>query len=84
MRYSLLLLPMAVLGVSGCISVGAPAPQRIAATSTTPEQAGYMTQADSAGLIVLPGDTTTEVQLRFLSTNSPMTTADNARAGDRR
>jgi hypothetical protein len=43
-----------------------------------------MSQADSSGLVVLPGDATTEAQLKFQpqdppSTNvTPRTTADNS------
>jgi hypothetical protein len=71
MRDSLLLLPMAVLGLAGCASGGAPSHQRTPVAAMTPElSATYMTPEQSATLILLPGDTTTLAQMRFLATTS--------------
>ena len=68
MRYSLLLLPLAAFGLAGCVGVGAPSPQRTSTTDMTPARsATYMTSEQSAKLIILPSDTTTPVQLRYLS-----------------
>jgi hypothetical protein len=82
MRYSLLLLPMAALGLAGCVSNGAPATQRV--SYITHEQPDYMTQGDSAGLIILPGDTTTEAQLRFLNRQGNGPTVSEASANNER
>jgi hypothetical protein len=69
MRHPLLLLPLATLALAGC--VGAPAPQRVSTNYMTPERSvTYMTPEQSATLFVLPGDTTTPAQMRFLSTTS--------------
>ena len=68
MRYSLLLRPLAAFGLAGCVGVGAPSPQRTSTTDITPARSAiYMTSEQSAKLIMLPGDTTTPVQLRYLS-----------------
>jgi len=68
MRYSLLLLPLAAFGMAGCVGVGSPSPQRTSTTDMTPARSDtYMTPEQSAKLIILPGDTTTPVQLRYLS-----------------
>lgn len=83
MRYFLFLLPLAVVGLSGCVSGGAPGSQETFATNSTHVQTfTYMTPEHSATLIMLPGDTTTVAQLRFLST-PPMSEADNRRSDDR-
>ena len=69
MRYFLFLLPLAVVGLSGCVSGGAPSSQETVATDSTHEQTvTNMTPEHSAKFIILPGDTTTAAQLRFLST----------------
>ena len=82
MRYSLLLLPVAVVGLSGCVGGGAPSSQQsLDTTSTDVRTVTYMTPEHSATLIILPGDTTTVAQLRFLST-PPMSEADNRRSDD--
>jgi hypothetical protein len=82
MRYSLFLLPLAIVGLSGCVSGGAPSSQEtLAANSTHLQTVTYMTPEHSATLIILPGDTTTVAQLRFLST-PPMSEADNRRSDD--
>jgi len=71
MRHSLLLLPLAVVALSGCVAGGSPSPQQsVNATS------GYMTAEHSASLIVVPGDTTTIAQLRY-SPPRPMSEVDN-------
>jgi hypothetical protein len=60
----------------------------MSATDTTPARsAAYMTPEQSSNLIMLPGDTTTPAQLRYLSdhemsTNSPVLDKDiQRRAG---
>jgi hypothetical protein len=79
MRYSLLLIPLAFIGLSGCASGGVPASQQTMTTQTIRvSAAGYLTLEQSSDLIVLPGDTTTSVQLRFLSA-SRLTTRDDWR-----
>jgi hypothetical protein len=82
MRYSLFLLPLAVVGLSGCVAGGAPASRETLATNSTQLQTvTYMTPEHSATLMILPGDTTTMAQLRFLSA-PPMSEADNRRSDD--
>jgi outer membrane lipoprotein SlyB len=77
MRYSLLLLSLAAVGLNGCVAGGSPSSQQSLVTSSTDVQTvTYMSPERSATLIILPGDTTTPVQLRFLSA-PPMSEADN-------
>ena len=69
MRYSLMLLPLAGLGLVGCAVGDGPSSRRTSTTYMTPERsATYMTPAQSATLTTMPGDSTTVVQLRYLST----------------
>jgi hypothetical protein len=83
MRYSLLLLPLSVVGLSGCVGGEAPSSQQsLKTTSTDVQTVAYMTSEHSATLIILPGDTTTVAQLRFLST-PPMSAVDNRAPDDR-
>jgi hypothetical protein len=81
MRYSLLLLPLAVVGLTGCVAGGAPSQQTLVTNSTDEQTVTYMTPEHSATLIILPGDTTTVAQLRFLSTTT-MSEADNRQADE--
>jgi len=68
MHYALMPAALAMLALTGCAGVDAPSPQRTAAVNTTPGRvATYMTPEQSSRLIILPGDTTTPVQLRYLS-----------------
>jgi len=82
MRYSLLLLPLAAFGMAGCAGVVSPSPHRASTTDTTPARSDtFMTPKQSAQLIILPGDTTTPVQLRYLSdqqanANNPISDED--------
>jgi hypothetical protein len=76
MRYSSLMLPlMAALGLAACAQVTTT--QHTVTTQTVPtNSAGYLTARQSTGLIILPGDTTTPVQLHALeAAGSP--TRDN-------
>jgi hypothetical protein len=67
MRYSLLMLPLAVLGLAGCVADGAPSQRQTSTTHVTPERsAAYMTSEQSATLIIMPGDSTTVAQKRYL------------------
>ena len=71
MRYALMLLPLAGLGLAGCAVSGAPSPQRTSTAYVTPERSDtYMTVRQSATLTTMPGDLTTVVQMRYLSTPS--------------
>jgi hypothetical protein len=71
MRFFLMLLPLAGLGLVGCAVTGAPAPPRTSANYMTPRRiATYMTPGQSARLMTMPGDSTTVVQMRYLSTPS--------------
>jgi hypothetical protein len=68
MRYSLLLLPLAILALEGCVGIGSSSPQQTSATDMTPARSiTYMTPEQSAKLMVLPDDRTTVIQLRYLS-----------------
>jgi hypothetical protein len=81
MRYSLFLLPLAAFGLAGCVGVGSPSPQRASFTDVTPTRtARYMTPEQSSTLIILPGDATTPVQLRYLSNHQE--NADNLILGE--
>jgi len=73
MRYSLLLSCLVATGLSACAPGNAPASRVSATTQTTTRvnTASYLTPEQSSGLIVLPGDTTTPVQLRFLASTRP-------------
>jgi hypothetical protein len=71
MRFALIVLPLAGLVLAGCVSGGAPSSQRISTTLITPERsADYMTPGQSETLVTMPGDSTTAVQMRYLSTPS--------------
>ena len=71
MRFSLILLPLAGLGLVGCAVGGASSAQRTSTASMTPERsAAYMTPEHSAAFMTMPGDSTTVVQMRYLSTTS--------------
>jgi hypothetical protein len=62
MRYSLLLLPVAIVGLAGCVAGGTPPSQQTSTTNSTSAYAAtYMTPEQSAKLFTLPGDTTTIV-----------------------
>jgi hypothetical protein len=77
MRYSLLLSCLIAAGLSACAPGDAPVSRYSTTTRTTRvNTAGYLTPEQSSGLIVLPGDTTTPVQLRFLATARPMSPHD--------
>jgi hypothetical protein len=68
MRYSLLLVPLALIGVSGCASDEMAVSRQTTTTQATHVSSmGYLTPEQSSGLIILPGDTITPAQLRFLS-----------------
>lgn len=68
MRYSLLLSCLVATGLSACAPGDAPVSRFSTVTQTTRvDTASYLTPEQSSGLIVLPGDTTTPVQLRFLT-----------------
>jgi len=67
MRYSLL-LPLAILTLGGCVSGGEHSAQSSSITYATPDGTGaYLTPEQSNGLIILPGDSTSLAELRFLS-----------------
>jgi hypothetical protein len=71
MRYSLLLSCLVVTGLGACAPADAPVSRYSTTTQTTRvSTATYLTPEQSSGLIVLPGDTTTPVQLRFLAAQS--------------
>jgi hypothetical protein len=86
MRYSLLLSCLVVTGLSACAPGNAPVSRYSATTQTTTRvnTASYLTPEQSSGLIVLPGDTTTPVQLRFLAAERSTTPSDwrTAASGD--
>jgi len=68
MRYSLFLLPLVAFGMAGCVGVVSPSPHRTSTIDMTPARSDtYMTPEQAAQLTILPGDTTTPVQLRYLS-----------------
>jgi hypothetical protein len=68
MRYSLLLLPVVVVGLSGCGSDGRLTAQQTPTTGTSyVTTARDLTPEQSEPLVILPGDTTTPVQLRALA-----------------
>jgi len=88
MRYAPILVPLLMLGIAAC-APGGPGPTRVSGIympqrTSIADRVGFMSQADSSGSIVLPGDATTEEQSKFQpqnppSTNvTPMTTADNS------
>jgi hypothetical protein len=71
MRFSLMLLPFAGPGLVGCAVGGTPTPQRTSTNYMTPGRtATYMTPEQSAALMTMPGDSTTVVQMRYLSATS--------------
>lgn len=77
MRTSLLLAPLAIIALSACASGGAPVSQQTTTTQTTyVNSANYLSAEQSSHLIMLPGDTTTPAQLRFLA-QSHATAPDN-------
>jgi hypothetical protein len=66
MRHSLLLLPLAVVGLAGCVGLDSGFSRRTSADSmTVSRSATYMTAEQSATLMTLPGDTTAPVQMRY-------------------
>jgi hypothetical protein len=74
MRYSLFLVPLVAICLSACASGGTPVAQHTATTQTTSvNTASYLTPEQSSGLIILPDDTITRAQSRFLS--GPRSTA---------
>jgi hypothetical protein len=88
MRNAPVLLPLLMLGMAAC-APGGSAPTRVSVINTPQgtsigDRTGYMSQADSTGSIVVPGDASTEAQPKFQPPNSPltdvtpMTTADNS------
>jgi len=68
MRHFLFALPFAVLGLAGCAGGNATSPRSASASYANPERSSaYMTPEQSSKLIILPGDSTTVVQVRYLS-----------------
>jgi hypothetical protein len=79
MRHSLLLLPLAVVGLAGCVGLDSGFSRRTSADSmTVSRSATYMTAEQSATLMTLPGDTTAPVQMRYLA-NTSMREPDSVR-----
>jgi hypothetical protein len=77
MRYSLLLLPLAVLSLGGCVAGGASSSHQTSTTgSILAHAATYLTPEQSGKIITLPGDSTTVAQMRPLSSTS-MNEPDN-------
>jgi hypothetical protein len=82
MRYSLFLLPLVIVAVSGCVSGGAPSSQETSTTNSTHEQTVTIMAPGHSDKSIIPlSDTTTTAQLRFLS-NPPMSEVDNRRSDD--
>ena len=71
MRYSLFLGCLFATGLSACAPAGTSVSRY--STTTRVDTASYLTPRQSSDLIVLPGDTTTPVQLRFLTAASRAT-----------
>jgi hypothetical protein len=65
MRTFPLMLTVAVLGLAGCTGKSLVSSQATPATSGYSN--GYMTTEQSSKLIMLPGDSTTLVQMQYLS-----------------
>jgi hypothetical protein len=62
MRHSLL-LPVAVLGLAGCVGAGVPSAQRASASYVPPSRsATFLTPEQSAAYIMMPGDSITTAQ----------------------
>jgi hypothetical protein len=66
MRYYPLMIPLAALGLAACAGT-APSWQAAAPQTNRVNTASYLTTEQSSPLIILPGDTTTPVQLRALA-----------------
>jgi hypothetical protein len=66
MRYSPLMIPLAALGLAACTGA-APSWQAAAPQTSRASTITFMTPEQSSPLIILPGDTTTPVQLRALA-----------------
>jgi hypothetical protein len=71
MRYSLLLLPFAALGLAGCVVAGPPRPvtttyvtPATTTTSYTTPASGKYVAPPSSGVYVAPGDTVTTTTVR--------------------
>jgi hypothetical protein len=70
MRYFLLMLPIAALGLTACTGGDAAAPRTTSTSYETFISSGtYMTAEQSSRLIMLPGDSTSLAQMRYLSTH---------------
>jgi hypothetical protein len=68
MHFFRMLLPLAGLGLFGCAVGGAPSEKQTTTNYITPGRAAtYMTPEQSATLMTMPGDSTTAVQMRYLS-----------------
>ena len=68
MRYALMLLAFAAPVLGGCVSDGEQVLPRSATTFMTPDNTGTFMAADrSTGIMIMPGDTTSQVQLRYLT-----------------
>ena len=76
MRHALLLLPLSVLALTGCVGTGAPAsqPMRVAGSGV------YMTSEQSGRFMMLPGDRVAVAQTGYLST-TVTTEPDGVRPG---
>jgi hypothetical protein len=68
MRTFMLMLTVAVLGLAGCAGEDTMSSQATpAASAASGPSSGYMTTEQSSKLIMLPGDSTTLVQMQYLS-----------------
>ncbi len=63
MRYTLLLLPFAALGLTGCIVAGPARP--VTTTYTTPATTTTTYTTQPAGMYAAPGDTVTTVRRSY-------------------
>jgi hypothetical protein len=71
MRFTLMLLPLAGLGMAGCALDSVPSTQRTSTTYLTPARSEvYMTPDQSATLMTTPGASTTVGKMRDLPTTS--------------
>jgi len=72
MRYFQLLLPV-VVGLAGCAADNATTAQRTSVAYVTSDRSdAYMTPEQSSALIMLPGDETTVVQMRYLASHEAL------------
>jgi hypothetical protein len=71
MRFVLMFVAFAGIGLSGCGPGGDSSHRLMPNTFVTSQRsAGYMTPEQSAALITMPGDSTTAVQMQYLSHSS--------------